>query len=193
MTNQKRRKRITVLALVFLLMFLAGAAFAFSPGQLTIGGTVNLDPNYVVWHTATISTTSPSGLAVSPIVQAAVIEDARGRDDQHISWEINFGGPGIARLDVAALNEHETLPAAVVLSVSLPGEVTSTVLNSSEFGLTVGGNFDQMLPEIIAPGAVGLERFVTVEWDGTIPPGFNQDNENPVFEFIIAFDYTAAP
>jgi hypothetical protein len=197
MRNQKQRKRMTALLMAFLLTFLAGAAFAFSPGQLTIGGTVNLDPNYVVWNTAVTSVTSPAAIAVNPaqnqIVQTVVVEDARDRTDQHISWEISFRTPGIARLDVTALNEHETLPAAVTLSVSTPGEVTSTVLTSATYGLIVGGNFNQSLPETIAPGAVGLNRYITVEWDGTIPPGFNQDADNPVFEFIIAFDYTAAP
>ena len=188
MRNQGKRKRITALLLVFLLMFLVGAAFAFAPGQLTIGGTVNLDPDYVIWNTATTSVTSPAAITTTTITSTAEIVDARGRTDQHINWTINFGSPGVARLDVTALNEHETLPAAVVLNVANSGPYTNAL-----FGISIGGNFSTGLPETIAPGAIGLNRYVTVEWDGTVPIGFSPSADNPAFEFTITFDYTAAP
>ena len=51
MSKLKSRKRLTTIVIAFMLVFVVGAAFAFAAGQLTIGGTVNLDPLdlYIVW------------------------------------------------------------------------------------------------------------------------------------------------
>jgi len=186
MTN--KRKRLSKLIWAFLLIFIAGAAFAFSPGRLTIGGTVNIEPNYVIWNSATTTTVvsgSALGTTSNGITSTAEIQEARGRKAQNIEWEITFSSPGTATLDVSALNEHESLPASVSMNV------IGTQINWNAFGLTVGGNYT-LPPETIAPGNVGLHRYIDVTWDGHVPDGFNQDLDNPAFTFTVTFDYTVA-
>jgi hypothetical protein len=46
----KKKKRLGMSAVAFLLMFVVGAAFAFTPGALDIQGTVSFEYDYVVWY-----------------------------------------------------------------------------------------------------------------------------------------------
>lgn len=51
MQNIRNKKRLTGLVLAFLLVFVVGSAFAFTPGFLDIIGRVNLQTEgYVVWY-----------------------------------------------------------------------------------------------------------------------------------------------
>lgn len=69
MSNMKRRKRLNALALVFLLVFLAGAAFAFVPGMLDVTGRVGLrEASYVQW---VLAATQHSGIADRALTAAA--------------------------------------------------------------------------------------------------------------------------
>jgi len=53
MNTMKQRKRLSIMALIFLLVFAAGAAFAFAPGRLDIVGRIAIEsPSYVVWTLA---------------------------------------------------------------------------------------------------------------------------------------------
>ncbi|MCL1877515.1 MAG: hypothetical protein FWF80_01520, partial [Defluviitaleaceae bacterium] len=50
MSKVKNRKRLSLLAIVFLLAFLAAAAFAFLPGMLDVVGRVGIrEGDYVQW------------------------------------------------------------------------------------------------------------------------------------------------
>lgn len=68
MSNMKRRKRLNALALVFALVFLAGAAFAFVPGHLDVVGRVGLrEGQYVQWILAATGANTVDTLYGSPI------------------------------------------------------------------------------------------------------------------------------
>jgi len=53
MQKSRKKKRLVTTAIVFMLTFVVGAAFAFAPGMLDIVGTVNITTteDYVRWYT----------------------------------------------------------------------------------------------------------------------------------------------
>lgn len=74
MSKMRQRKRLSIAALAFLLVFLAGAAFAFMPGMLDVVGRVGIrDDDYVRWILA-----ATQGPAARPVSDATADAEAPG-------------------------------------------------------------------------------------------------------------------
>jgi len=203
MNNLKNKKRLSVLAISFLLVFVIGAAFAFTPGILDIEGTVSFEYNYVIWESATTTASAP-GISVGPTmlpadtpggaraIAAPTIVDERGRTDQRIEWDMHFAEPGYATL--TAYVENEAAVAALLTNVV----ITSTLgtWDAADFGLTIVVNAGgaAFVPQTLAPEMVHPTPIeVVVTWAGVTPAGFDQETEIPAVTFTVEFDYTHAP
>jgi len=172
------------LAMVALLLVLAvGTAFAFTPGMLTIGGTVNIiQGDYVRWNNATVS---PSALTLG--TSNANIVDARDRTAQHIEWEVEFHHGGTFTLYLTAINDHATLAAAVAAPT-----LVYDALVAGDHGLTVTHNFGTLVGTLPSGATSPAGSWIAVTWDGvTLPGGFDDNADNPVFTFSVTLVYTA--
>lgn len=201
MQKLKNRKRLTALALAFMLTFLVGAAFAFAPGTLDIVGNVrvaNVDELYVIWSDADIGVPIiPLGGAVgdSIVLHTVEIEDARGRTDQRIVWNIGFyagdwdggglGGVDLAMLSATAMN-NSTTDDAVITAVA---PVWSDAALAAELGLDY--TILTALPGTIVAGGTGLFQ-IQVTWDGTIPSTADYGDYWDL-TLTLEFDYAPAP
>ena len=191
MNKLKNRKRLSLIALAFLLVFLSGAAFAFAPGTLTIGGLVNFSYDYVVWETA-----EPGELTPGVARSAASILDMRGREAQHISWEIDFEGSGTTTLVATPFNRSATaarLDEGDVHVASIPFgtmglEDPNATWTAEDFGLVVTVYDDG--GQVIPPNSPGEPVTVVVTWAGVAPEGFDPETTPPHVAFLIAMDYT---
>jgi hypothetical protein len=139
MQKLRNKKRLTVLALAFMLTFVVGAAFAFADGVLDIRGTVSvtaIDELYVTWYSVdygegeiTINDTAVSaGVTIGAGASATFADSSRlndGRTNQRIVWSIDFcledfldplgaAGFSMASLTATAMN-HATMPAEIAL------------------------------------------------------------------------------
>jgi hypothetical protein len=193
MNKIKQRKRLALLSLVFLLVALTGAAFAFTPGMLDIVGQVGItEGEYVRWTMAeeqygslpgrTIGTPAASGvsheninngifmsgLSPSVIVNEADFEnDARGRTNQQVHWDVVFQSAGSARVYLEATNFSE-LHAATLLA---PRIVQATAMPAGSF--LPGGRDEFAHPDLVAPITLNptlLESLFTISF-GTALPG----------------------
>jgi len=207
MQKLRNKKRLTALVVVFALVFMTGAAFAFAPGSLDIVGTVNItapDELYVVWETADTGTSlgpaQPFGFSWGVDSSVATIEDARGRTDQRIEWDIVFMAPNdgwdvavgeaVAALTATATNNSLTQDAII------SGATVSWSVPAANFGLSVDVD-DAAFIGLLVAGATSADLEIEVEWDGTFPAGFF-DGETPGDEVFattltITFDYDPAP
>ena len=193
---RNRNKLVNKLVIAFAVIFLAGAAFAFAPGILDVTGTVNIAiPDYVTWTDVEAGPgfqlmPPPPGWEYGATHEAQIV-DARDRTNQRIEWTINFSDPGFADITATATNES-ALNSAVITDLTFGWDdediaddfgLTVDVLTSSFVGLT-------LLPEATASVTM------SVEWDGTIPLGFEGSaTEEYTFinTFFIEFDYELAP
>ena len=187
MNNLRNRRRMRMAALLFALMFLVGAAFAFTPGTLTINGNVNIisTTNYVRWESATVS---GSSLATNAAISTANIVGARGRTAQHIEWEVTFETPGYVILNVSAFNDHNVFLANLGTPV-----VTFDNVAATAHGLSVLHDFTSLTAGTLLPLSESAPGWIGVWWDGTLPPGFDYTvaGTNPVLTISVSIDYTA--
>ena len=176
----------------FLMVFVVGAAFAFVPGTLTIGGNISIEPvdAFVRWNSATVST-SPAAVTA---VHTANIVDGGGRADQNIEWEVTFEQPGSAILTVTALNDHDVLSALLAAP-----SVTFDAAAAAAHGLTVSHNFAALIGPLSnrpvgGSPTISPEGTITVTWDGiTLPDGFDSTSPstNPVLTISVGIGYSA--
>ena len=200
MQKLKNKKRLTTLVVVFMLVFVVGAAFAFDPGILDVRGTVNVaapDELYVVWDEADTGVDFAAFGFSWRAESDATIVDARGRTDQRIEWVVTFAAPDD---DVPnALDPSEAVLTAFARNDSLlldaditAGSVTWTTPPPAGFGLTHTVD-DTAFLGTLTPGALSGPLEVKLEWDGTFPAGFfdNADpgDELPVAVLLVTFDY----
>lgn len=185
MQKIRNKKRLTALALVFMLTFLVGSAFAFAPGIIDIRANIrvmNVDELYVVWDDADIGVPIiPLGGAVgdSIINHQAAIVNYRGRTDQRIVWTIWFDaeewddltGADAAILTATARN-NATVAADITAIAPFWSHATLTNAQAAtlagDLGLSYTIVFDG-LTGTLAAGATSGSLVVMVEWDGTIP------------------------
>ena len=181
MRNANNKKKLKALVVAFLLLFSLGAAFAFAPGQLSIGGAVSLDPEalYVQWRAVDISSTS------GVVNNEFSINDARDRNFQHIEWDVTFETPGSATLVFDAHNHSSNFNALIGVLTTSPG-----ALEVNDFGLTFSGTYPEFAGTIIPMNTDSPTYDITVTWDGTVPIGFDP-SANPAFTFELSYDYTA--
>jgi len=183
--RNRDNKKLKATLIVLLLIFVFGTVFAFTPGRLTIGGAVNLEPDdlYVQWRTA--SHTSTSGVRS----ELPVIQNANGRTDQHISWEVTFETPGTASLSFQAQNLSPAFDARIGgFSVS-PGAL-SIAIAEADYGITLSGDYMSFDGSVVPMTGLSDVYTLNVHWDGRFPPGFDPNN-NPAFVFEISYTYTA--
>jgi len=196
MQKLKGKKRLSILSIVFALVFMVGAAFALTPGTLDIMGTVNLDAElYVVWYNV-----DPE--PIPPIAAAAfitdgsshhtILEDARGRTDQRIIWNVFFvepeDGEFMATLTATAMN-NSTMDAVITQAVA---NWDNPAL-AAEWGLDLFVVSTAFVGTLLA-GDESPALSVTVDWDGTFPATFTPGtDELPTFPLAIEFSYGPAP
>jgi hypothetical protein len=109
MSKLKQRKRLTVIGLVFLLVLLAGSAFAFLPGMLDVVGRVGIrEGEYVRWILAATQGSSDR------YVETAVTTDATdpGTDRIGFTHDLFSGDYDLA----AALRAIHTPPTEAEIS-----------------------------------------------------------------------------
>ena len=183
--RNRDNKKLKATLMVLLLIFVLGAAFAFTPGRLTIGGAVNLEPDdlYVQWRTT--SHTSTSGVRS----ELPVIEDANGRTNQHIRWEVTFENPGTASLSFQAQNLSQAFDALIGNLTVSPGALDIAIVGA-DYGITLSGDYVDFNGAVVPMTGLSDVYTLNVHWDGRIPPGFDPDN-NPAFVFEISYTYTA--
>ena len=172
MRKIKNKKRLTILAITFMLVFLIGSAFAITPGVLDIFGRIILAEQelYVVW-----CDTGPSlsGSPVGNITQTASVLPwpIYGRTRQRIAWNISFTGPGTASL-TAQIHNIGLLDANIYdWSIDI-----TNVEGNTDFGLQAIVNSDDILGRINA-GTRSTPLNVDVFWGGTgiiDPTGLNE-------------------
>jgi len=183
MRNRDNKKlKATLIAL--LLVFVLGAAFAFTPGRLTIGGAVNLEPDdlYLQWRTASTSSTEGVRSALP------VIQEARDRNRQHISWEVTFESPGTASLNFEAQNHSQAFNALIGNLRISPSALE--VIAERDYGITFSGNFRGFDGTVVPRAGLSDVYTLNVHWNGRFPDGFDPNN-NPAIVFEISYDYTA--
>jgi len=192
---KNRNKLINTLVIAFILVVGAGAAFAFAPGILDVTGTVNIAiPDYIVW---TNVEAGPDFELINPLgwefgaTHTAEIVDARERTNQRIEWTINFSEPGFADITATATNESALHPATIT-NLTYGWDDDQIV---EDFGLSVDVITGSFVGLTLAPEASATVT-MSVEWDGTIPLGFEgSDTDEYTFinTFFIEFDYELTP
>jgi len=129
MQKLKNRKRITGLAVVFLLTFVMGAAFAFAPGNLEVGGMIGVSPRpdtmCAIWNSAI---TSGTGATVS--TNAARITNG----DHTAEWAIGFvqDATDTVTLTLTALND-----GSVPINLAAPVFAWDSTYGASGFTYSV--------------------------------------------------------
>ena len=193
---RNRNKLVNKLVAAFAVVFVIGAAFAFAPGILDVTGTVNVAvPDYVIWD----DVVAGPGFELLPpppgweygATHTAQIVDARDRTDQRIEWTINFSEAGFADITATARNES-ALHSATITDLTYGWDDAGI---ANDFGLTVDVITSSFVGLILAPEATATVT-MSVEWDGTIPAGFEgsaTDEYTFVNTFFIEFDYELAP
>jgi len=222
MQNYRKKGRIANLALVFMLVFLGGVAFAFLPGALDVVGTVNItapERLYVVWESAEHGEDLFTALTTSWRADGdATIIAARNRTAQRIVWDIEFmapsdtipgamPGPGDqseAFLTASARNRSFDQDATITrvgyswhqagAIADDPAAARPATLNPADFGLSVQ-IMDANFVGLLEAGEVSDELFVIVSWNGTIPTGFFADADpgEAVFAATLVIDFDYAP
>jgi hypothetical protein len=173
MKNLRNKKRLVSLAVVFALVFMVGAAFAFSGAILVQGNVQVAGQGYVRWcENATWATgfgNVDSNFQFDP-------SWVTGQANKVIAWDIEFGEAGFVTLTTAARNDSGMDYAITGINVSWWSPYGWSNSNDlSELGLTVdfGGSDTAFVGATLdADGGLSPLLTIEVEWDGTVPPGF---------------------
>jgi len=177
-------KKLKVTLTVLLLMLVLGAAFAFTPGRLTIGGAVNFEPDDLYLQFRTASTSTTDGVRSAP----PVINEARDRNRQHVEWEVTFETPGTASMNFDAQNHSHAFNALIgELRVSPSALETSAY---RDFGITFSGNYMDFEGTVVPRGGISDVFTLNIHWNGRVPDWFDPNN-NPSIIFELSYGYTA--
>ena len=184
----RNRKRLSVLAVAFALVFMVGAAFALTPGRLDVIGTVNLDAElYVAWYHV-----SPEPLDIAPLFitegssHNTLLEDANGRTNQIIVWNVYFVEPENGEFS-ATLTATARNNSAVEATISQVVAGWDDELLAEEWGLDINIFTGAITSVDLAGGAVSAEMSITVDWDGNFPASFD-----PLFDALPVFPLTVS-
>ena len=221
MSNLRNKKRLTALVLAFLMVFVVGAAFALTPGALTVAGTISLDPPDVrlIWELDdTASDYVNTSGTVDYVINVNEVDAAS--TDSAIIWNVSFMQPGTATLNLAVTNQSPTTIARIesVDITPLGGLLDGSGPGNWADGFTLGGTATTGVAAGLAPTALVAADTtrsagtVTVTWDGTFPDGvfeaggalygrdgaaytedaLNNDPQGVEFaSFLITFNYVA--
>ena len=176
----KQKKRLTVIVLAFMMVFLVGAAFAATGGVLTIDGVVTVgEPElHVRWAASTVTTDdfgdSESGAVIGAGVQA-------GR----IIWTVHLAGDGVATLTARAENVGG-LPAYITFTGY---EWTEGLAYATDLGLVVNIDYDDFVGGPLSVGAQTEEVIVTLSWDGLDANDVLDGVEYVELQLEITFEY----
>jgi hypothetical protein len=176
MQNLRNKKRLVSLAVVFALVFMVGAAFAFSGAILVQGNVQVAGQGYVRWCTANTSLGSTFGNVGHDYF---VGWGSTGLTNQVIVWDIQFGEAGFATLSAAARNDSGANAQITSMNVSWQDNM-GNVMNPADFGLTVdfsGTNTAFSNATIGADGGISPILEIEVEWDGSTPANFTGSND----------------
>ncbi|MCL2610876.1 MAG: hypothetical protein FWE02_04265 [Defluviitaleaceae bacterium] len=207
MQNLKNKKRVTSLAVAFMLIFLTGTAFAVAQGTLDIVGTVNVGPIdlLVTWDEDYLA--FEEGFTT----QVVSIVDVNGRPRQRIEWTVNFGESATNAGSLSQpfnidFDDLEDMDHYAVLMIGAQNESTTDVLitgatidwqSSSLTPAALGLDADFVegsLANFVGPLSAGASTSllnVAITWD---PATMTQVGEGPFqATFIIEFDYEMAP
>ena len=195
MNNLKNKKRLTTAVVAFMMVFVVGAAFAFTDGgMLDITGTINLNPDfYVVWADTTII--DPDGVLSE---ESIAVVNERGRTSQRIEIEVEFEGSGTISIPLTAVNESPTTDAEIVSVSAIATTVNAAWL--AEFGaaaaagitnsITFGGDFADMNGDIIPADTDGNTYELTITFDASdLDDRFVVADHNAALTFVIEFEY----
>jgi hypothetical protein len=181
MRKFKNKKKLTTVAVAFLLTFVVGAAFAFTPGMLDIEGAVNIfiPEGYVIWKSADVGTDSGPGKGTSHYAEqtANIVARPLGLNNQRIEWTVIFYGIdpdekfAIAELTATAINESTVFDAEIT-----DVRVTLDPTDAANFGLTLSESpfsaGELGVGDIITMNNGTAEASFELMWDGTVPAGF---------------------
>jgi hypothetical protein len=185
MQNLRNKKRLVSLAVVFALVFLAGAAFALADGTLEISGNVSVaGQGYVRWYADDADGTRLEFAVADSGNDALVGHEfwlgtnwSTGLSRQVLMWNIEFGEPGSVALTAVAINDSGIDAEITAMRVSWMDNSGNTINSNdfTDFGLTVDflGSDAVFLTSVMdADGGLSEELLVEVFWDGTVPPNF---------------------
>lgn len=212
MKNSKNKKRLSYTIVAFLFTFLVGAAFAFADGVLDIHGTLRLTAptDYVFWYAVNYGEDflAPLGFSFSA-TQSASIVDRPGpgtldRTNQRISWNMDFrftpgmGDEFVAQITATARNAsmHPAFIDGFTYEWDYIWDYDTHGFTFADFGFEVFINplLDNLSNQVLQP-FTNNTVVVEVQWDGTIPVGFETDLN--IYELVanltVEFDYTVAP
>lgn len=198
MQKLKNTRLMTALATAFMLVFLAGAAFAALSGTLDVEGTVNLTVADVEvrWQTAeAMAPIVPLGFGFGNVEQSAEITN----DGQTIEWTIDFGeftgaiGEDIAWGALTATAFNDTPFLIAIEDLGYTWTVGGNPVNAENYGLSVdfGLGVDDFTQDL-ASGTESAPLTVEVIWDGDIPLSY-YGNGYTLPEFTLTIEFTYEP
>jgi len=196
MYKLRNKRRLTTLAILSLLTFVIGAAFASAPGIIDVWGTVTVDavPDVlVIWDEVIEPVHDP--LLGGPIEGADFVTLGGTQryniinDDKTIVWAVTFDGdvPGLMGMQAIARNVSPENRSAQVTGAT----VVYDAAIATEMGITVS-TVTGALTNIILPYDATAAMDVDVEFDPTaVAPG--TDLDDITLSITITFDYVLAP
>ena len=171
----KNRKRLSAAVIALLLVFAVGAAFAFAPGALTIGGAVGFEVDYVIWSDGGVNAPSAAVMPAATVIggnndTTVGLSSMRGRDFQHIWWDVLFAEAGSATLTAHPVNRSTIAAdlAAGIVIVTEAGIAENAV--AAGFGTWAGAGLFDAYPGMAAwhPDLASLGLAVTITEQPTI-------------------------
>jgi len=199
----KNKKRLSGVVIAFLLTFLIGAAFAATPGVLTITGPVTLAPQnlYVQWEDPISLNPLFGGIATGNVTQSSSVlpgTDAAGRTRQTIEWIVRFTGEGQASI-IAGVENVGDLDAIVTVDEYVWGGASAATITALGLVVTLD-DFGMFDPYMLAAGTSSLLPFeATIDFpgfDGLTDAQMDEifpDGQELVLSLTITLDYVAAP
>lgn len=210
MKNSKSKKRLLYLNVLFLLTFLAGAAFALANGTLDIIGSVNIAApiDYVRWVEVEVGEdlAAITGVSFNARQEAFIYEEGLAvidsRTNQRIIWDIyfntNYNWAPVFEAEILATARNESTlyyaiidPSSLSLDASLINYGFHITINEDVFSTDIPDRNNPIAPLGIA------EVIINVAWDGTQPEAgtfpIDSDGYMLIGSFVIEFDYELVP
>ncbi|MCL2216828.1 MAG: hypothetical protein FWB91_07380 [Defluviitaleaceae bacterium] len=192
MLAYKKKRKLTMAVIAFMLTFIVGAAFAAQQGALQVGGGIGVGvPNLrVQWVSTDLDTNTPVvGTATTNVARivnfmgrpGAAAMGEMGIDDR-LEWAIGFTGAGTVTLNATAHN-YGSLPAEVAAPTHFSWDdpfsdyynmFTITYTMTGTTGTATSGTW----PVTLQPGET-VDVRITVNWNGGFPPGGYFPLEDP--------------